>query len=470
VAVRSSVRAVGTSLLGVALLAAGLVTGTGASAPERLAAAATNPVVAPGGGVSNVTFYYDGTTSLQPGADLSVLGKSSIVVTTPKTNESDTVAAIHSAGAKAYRYIQFYWAPRDSAYEGINLAQHPDWAFCRSGSSPLAGRTAGDGTRWDFIDANERPVRAQFRRILAGIKADGWDGVMFDRGQAATQGAKDTAGRPVWDRVSSCTQDPYKTGATFADAYVNMLALAHAEGLQAMMNNGMSPFDPTVRMRPDPRDANCRTAHWAHCRFLSDVWSKVDLVLNETPARPRDENWQSMFTANQLSERDAHHGRRTVALITTATLGGAANQTRFNVFYQWSRVKLFDLATGVNTGDGGCGPDPTSGVCNRQGVYPELVDTLMGGPLSSGPTRQSCASGSKIHCVWIRRYRLGTNIVNAQGTARHNVRVGLGLANCRYVYDVYNRTPLAGNTCKLAVRMNLPAWSGRPLRFSAKPW
>jgi hypothetical protein len=250
-----------------------------------------------------------------------------------------------------------------------------------------------------------------------------------------------------------------------------MLSLAHAEGLQAVMNNGGSPFGSPVRMRPDPRNASCRAGVWSRCKFLSDIWPKVDLVLNETPARPRDARWRSTFAANQRSERDSRYGHRTIALITTATLGGAANQTRSNVFYQWSRVKLFDLAVAVNTGDGGCGPDgSTSGVCNRYGLYPELVNTVMGRPVSSAPTAQLCARRSKIHCVWVRRYRQGTDVINAQSTARKGVRIDLGLAKCRYVYDVYKRTPLAGNTCKLAVRMDLPAWSGRPLRLSTTPW
>ena len=360
----SGLRACGVALVGSALLLTGLTGPASVSAPLELAAASPNPVATTTGGVKNLTFYYDGGTQLDAGADLSALGHPSIVVTTSKgASDGDAVAAIHSTGAKAYRYVQFFWAPDDSAYEGINLAEHPDWAFCRSGDAPSTGRTTGYGTKWSFIDANEKAVRAQFRQILAGFKAQGWDGVMFDRGQAATQYAADTAGRPVWDRASTCTQDPYKPGAAFADAYVNMLGLAHAEGLQAMMNNGKSPFDGPVRMRPDPHNASCRAAKWSQCTFLSDIWSKVDLVLNETPSRPKDEDWARMLAANQHSETDAKHGRRTVDLITTASLRGAQNQTPAKVFYQWSRIKLFDVAVAVNTGDGGCGPNGSTRRC-----------------------------------------------------------------------------------------------------------
>ena len=463
--VRSGLRAFATALLGGAFLAAGLGVPSGGVSPVELTAASLNPVAAPSGGVSNVTFYYGGATQLQPGADLSVLGRSSIVVATPKADEAAAVAAIHSTGAKAYRYVQFFWAPEDSAYEGINLAEHPDWAFCLSGSASSTGRTTGDGTKWDFIDANEKAVRAQFKQTLAGFKADGWDGVMFDRGQAATQYAADAAGRSVWDRTSSCTQDPYQKGATFADAYVNMLGLAHAEGLQAMMNNGQSPFDASVRMRPDPHNASCRAAKWSKCHFLSDIWSKVDLVLNETPARPKDEGWARTFAANQRSESDAAHGRRTVDLITTASLRGAQNQTPSNVFYQWSRIKLFDLAVSVNTGDGGCPGADAGAACNRYGTYPQLTNIAFGKALHTKPTSQSCVKKSKVNCVWVRTYAKGMNLVNASRTAR-TVKVSLGTANCRYVLDVYSGKPVAGNKCVKAINLTLPAWSGRPLTFS----
>ena len=121
------------------------------------------------------------------------------------------------------------------------------------------------------------------------------------------------------------------------------------------------------------------------------MWRHADLVLNESPAHPRGVDWGRDFHANQRSERDSAHGHRTVALITTDTLGGEAQQTPANVYYQWSRIKLFNLAVAVNTGTGGC-PDggTTSGVCNRFGVYPELASVKFGRPLKAGPAKQAC--------------------------------------------------------------------------------
>lgn len=464
------------SLLALSLLAPLVlsVDGAGAAtAPVTPVTSAPNPLNAGGGAVRNAALYYDGTTTLAGASRASLrakLGNPGVVVTTPKSDEPGTVAAIHSIGAKAYRYVQFYWAPNDAAYEGINLKLHPDWAFCGSGSTKLLGRTTSSGEKWYFIDANEKAVRARFRTMLASYKADGWDGVMFDRGEAATQDGTDAAGHPMWFRQSTCTGQKYKAGATFADAYVNMLGLAHATGLQAMVNNGKSPFDPFVGMRPNPRNAYCRAAKWARCTTLSDSWANLNLVLNETAAHPRDVAWSRDFAGNQLSETNRYHGRRTLALITTATLGGAARQTRANVFYQWSRVKLFNIPVAVNTGDGTCASgSTTSGVCNRYGVYPELTNATFGKPLSTKPAATGCVRPSKVRCVWTRRYAAGMNLVNVTPKPRL-VKLALGTSRCRFVYDVYLKRPLAGNACVKSISLRMTPWSGRPLRYSASRW
>ena len=113
-------------------------------------AAGPNPVLAANGGVKNVTFYYGGTIPLVgalPNILAGHLGKPAVVVTTPTADEVATVEAIHSIGAKAYRYVQFYWAPNDASYDGINLRRHPGWAFCREGTKKSVGRIIGS-TKW----------------------------------------------------------------------------------------------------------------------------------------------------------------------------------------------------------------------------------------------------------------------------------------------------------------------------------
>ena len=206
---------------------------------------------------------------------------------------------------------------------------------------------------------------------------------------------------------------------------------------------------------------------WDQCHFVDDIWKNVDMVLNESVAYPKDKLWQRTFDANRRSEHDAKHGKRVVGLITTYTLGGQQNQTRENVFYEWSRVKLFDLAVGVNTGDGGCPSGGSrSGVCNRYGTYPELVNVRFGKPAGAEPQRSACPEGSSIRCVWMRAYADGVNVLNASPEPRESVKVSVPGGECRHVYDVYAKRALAGDRCVRSVDLDMPAWSGRPLLFS----
>lgn len=451
----------------VSMLLAALLAPAATPATD-LAPVAAAPLYSSVSGVRNVSFIYDRASSLAPGVDLSNLGHPAVVVSGRPTDEAAAVAAIHARGARAFRYVQFYWVPDDKPLEGIDLRLHPDWAFCESGDKPSLGRVTDAGTRhWYFLDTNEAPVRARIHTVLASLRAAGWDGVMFDRGEAATQYAVDAAGTQLWAKESTCTGRPYRAGLRFADSYVRMLALAHTVGLQTMLNTGKSAFDPIAPMRPDPRDAACRTHDWAHCHHLLDAWPALDLVLNESATQLEDRRWERTFTGNSRAEHDATYGHRTVALITSANLGGVANQTRANVFYAWSRIKLFDLPVAINTGDGGCAPGST--ICNHFGHYAELVDTLFGPPLATMPVSQACTVGSKIRCVWLRRYTRGMDVVNAQPSAQ-TVSIKLGTATCRYVLNVNSKRPLMGNTCVSTVRLSMPAWSGRPLKYSRTPW
>jgi hypothetical protein len=441
----------------------------GNDAPER--STGSNPVIDKSGEVRNPTFYYQGAHPLNVGADLSALGSPSVVVTTAKDNERKAVDAIHALGAKAYRYVQFYWAPDDEAYEGINLKTHPGWAFCRSGDAPVLGRRTGKGSQaadWHFIDANEKAVRAEILDQLRKLEAVGWDGVMFDRGGAALTSAADAHHRPVWNATSSCTSDPHQKGATFSDAYVATLGLARQAGLKVMLNYGTSPFDSRIPLRPDPKDPRCSVRGRQGCRTLDDAWAGVDLVLNEAIAFPRDQHWAESFRANRLSEKDPDHGRRTVGLLTTFTLGGPRGQNRATVYYEWARVKLFDLALAVNTGDGGCPKGGTrSGVCNRYALYPELTDAQLGEPVDEEPVSRKCVSD--VRCVWSRTYEHGVVLVNVRPRPVRGLEVEIPGGTCRHVVDLFSGKRLADDACVRSVEVDLPAWGGRPLLLVDDP-
>lgn len=420
-----------------------------------------NPVLDGRGGVRNFVFYNRGRNPLVPGANLSALGHPSVVVTTPRSDPRQAIEAIHSLGARAYVYDQFYWSQMNESSDGLNLAKHPGWAFCRSGNKPLLGQVvhAEQSTqRWYFIDVNERAVRAAIERQFRALKAEGWDGVFFDRGQAALAYAANAQGNPVWKHGSlrgiggirsTCTSHPYQKGATFADSFINALGLAHQAGLQAMMNYGTSPFDPVT---PMPAEA----------------WKHLNLVLDEMATHPRDMLWERTFQGLQQAEQNSAHGHRTVALISTGNLGGPTGQTRANVFYEWARIKLFNLAVAVNTGDIGCPPHPHNGICNLYTLYPELTDVRFGRPTAPAPAASDCSEDSKIHCVWTRSYVHGTDVLNASSQTRHDLTVRIPGGSCRYVYDVFDKLSLASNRCVKVVSLNLPPWSGRPLVFRTK--
>ncbi len=463
VAVVTAAVAVGAIGYGSTLLPHGTTT---AAAPAQRSTAGD---VWPGGssGVRNVSFFYQGSIDLATASDADVrrtLGRPSIVVAQRGDDEKATTDAIHRLGAKAYRYVQFYWSPTSEDYDGLDLSAHPEWAFCSTGDTPAVGERESDGQVLAFIDGNERAVRQHFRAKFAALVDQGWDGVFIDRGEAATTYAANLEGTPVWSRRSTCTDDPVRAGARFSDAFVDLLGLAHGAGLGAMMNNGRPPLDPINPMRPDPGDPDCRGRRWSACRHLTDVWGRTDLILSETATRPRLDYWDRTFRANRAAERHSSYGRRTVALVTTTSAGGHSRQ---KVYYAWSRVKLFDLSVAVMTGDDRClGSEGT--ICNRYGTYPELVDVQWGAPRYAAPRSRDCAPRSTIRCIWVRHYGRGINVLNARSVDRV-VTIGTGTRTCRYVWDVAESRALAGGRCVFGVRLTLGAFTGRPLLMSTSP-
>jgi hypothetical protein len=293
------------------------------------------------------------------------------------------------------------------------------------------------------------------------VKSEGWDGVFFDRGYAALTGIDEPTNTNVWDEVSTCTSDPVTPDATFADAFVGATKTAHENGLEMMLNYGVSPFSKETPLRPDSRNEACREHEWASCVTLPDVWNGIDWTLAEAVAHPQDQLFEVDYANNKRNEQDPEHGGQVVGLLTTATLG---ENTRPNVFFGWSRVKLFDIPVAVNTGEGGC-QGQTVAVCNRHRLYPDLANARLGEPLTVEPERVECQGRSKVNCLWVRRYSHGMSVVNVtdQPVA---VDLELGVDGCRVVESVWHREKLEGGECVDGVKLDLPAWSGRPLLYS----
>jgi hypothetical protein len=407
----------------------------------------------------NVTFYYQ---QVHADRDLSRLGKVQLVVAAPQTDGAEAARLIKSTGAKAYRYLQTYWLPTTGYTDDPESTTATERFFCQEGDEPTVGRTDRQGRDWYFYDMNERAALDHLKGRLQAAKAEGWDGVFFDRGFAALTGYDDEVNTNVWDEVSSCTDDPVQEGATFADAYVGATREAHEAGLEIMMNYGVSPFDNATPLRPDSKSDACRERDFANCPRLDDVWEGIDWTLNEAIAHPQDQAFLADYEANLKNEREAKNGRRVVGLLTTASLG---ENNRVNVFFEWARVKLFQIPLAVNTGEGGC-QGQTVSVCNRAQLYPDLANANLGEPLAQEPSKQACTGNPDVNCLWVRRYSHGMSVVNVSAEPV-TATLKLGVDGCRVVTSVYDRRALEDRRCVTKVPMTIPAWSGRPLIYAA---
>ncbi len=405
----------------------------------------------------NVAFDYERITER---SDLTSLGHVSMVVTS-RQSDPRAADAIHRIGASAYRYVQTYWFPARPDRDGIDLSVHPEWGFCRSGSTPVSGSRSPGGEALIYADMNERALHTFFATLFTRLRNEGWDGVFLDRGYASLTGI-DTERAGIWNLVSSCTEDPVEPGATFADAYLGMAAEAHRAGLKLMFNYGVSPFDEHTPLRPDPRSPSCAVQPAPTCPRLNDGWKDTNWILDEAVTHERDTDWDADFRANFRNETDPEHGGQVVGLITDALLRG--DTSRDAVYYEWSRAKLFAIPIAVGTGSGGCANAGPGTVCNRRLSFPELASTTLGAPHDGGPMASSCTPGSTTRCVWIRRYASGVVVVNAQDRPVR-AEVSLGTDHCRTVTDVFAGKPVDGGKCVTTVTLDLPAWSGRPLQM-----
>jgi hypothetical protein len=409
----------------------------------------------------NVAFFY---LPIRSQEDVDKLGPVRLVVAgqgNSRRGGGDVVEMIHKTGAKAYIYEQTYWFPQDRGHQGLNMSRHPDWAFCTDGDQPLTAPRNDES--WVFLDMNERAVQTYLENQFRAMKDAGWDGIFFDRGGAALGALEQDP--DIWYEQSTCTEDPVRPDAAFADTWVDVSGIVKKLGLDLIVNYGLSPFDPEHPMRPDPRDDNC-IERTTPCPTLDDGWTNPTWVLDEAPAHPYDENWENDFAANRENEQNAAHPDSVLGLITVGTLGGGLS--RQNVFFEWARTKLFDFPLGVSVWDRekAC-PDVAPGEpCRSLLTYPELTSIVLGSPVDDQPQSAPCKGGSDVNCVWSRRYAQGAMVANVQDRRVRDFELELGTDGCRYVYDVWTGKMLGGGDCVESVTLDLAAWSGRPLSYS----
>lgn len=432
------------------------------STPAATRTAEITPVATPDTGTrENVAFYYQG---IKPDTDFSKLGAVEVVIA-GKAAPAYTPSLIHRSGAKAYRGVQMYWFSTGSSYDGLEIQKRPDLALCLDGSNPFIARMDAKDQPWVYVDGNEREVQDLFAQRLRELKAQGWDGIFFDRGFAAMTGIDDKP-NPAWNQPSTCTQNPVTPGATMSDAYLALASEVRAAGLDVVVNYGMSPFDRRHPMRPDPRDPNCRPIENTPCRRLDDPWNVTDWILDEAIAHVDDRDWDADFAANQANEIGARSGKHVMGLITNANMAG--RQDRQTAVYAFSRVKLFPIPVGINTGDDGCPKSPPGALCNRHGVYPELVGMQFGATVDSRPSNPGC-NGTDPHCIWFRRYVNGASVVNVSDRPG-TVTFALGTPGCRYVKDLGSGVVLGQNACINQVTLSAGPYTGHPLAYSTRAW
>jgi hypothetical protein len=454
-----SVRRVRLGVLGVVILALGLA-GCGSGGSDSATKSSAPASVAP----ENVAFFY---LPIRNKADVERLGPVRLVVAgqgNSRRGGADIVQMIHSTGAKAYIYQQTYWFPQEHGHQGLNMSRHPDWAFCSEGDEPVTATRKDEP--WVFLDMNESRVQLFLENQFKELKAAGWDGIFFDRGGVALGALKQDP--DIWHLQSTCTEKPVHPGAALADTWVDASGLVKTAGLDLIVNYGLSPFDPRSPMRADPQDPNCVERNDT-CRRLSDGWKNPTWVLDEAISHPRDLQWDIDYQANLQNEKNKEHPHSVIGLITVGLLGG--DLSRENVFYEWARVKLFDIPLGISVWDRAqaC-PDAGDGeACRSLVTYPELSSIRLGPPIDDLPRSDRCASDGPPHCVWSRRYEEGAMVVNVQDRPVSNSVLKLGTDGCRYVFDVWSGKWLAGHQCVEELKLDLPAWSGRPLKYSRSP-
>lgn len=370
-------------------------------------------------------WYYQQVTP----ANASLFKGVRAAVVTTQADQAGAAALIHSEGAEAFEYVNVYWLPVGQVYDGVDMAQHPDWVFCGSGSS--VGRTTGAATptQWVYPDLNERGMHDAIMAYLAGLKADGYDGVFFDRGTVAMSlGA-------MPNQVSSCTSDPVTPGATYGAAYARIVADAHAIGLRVVVNyGGGHPLPALIR-------------------------GETTRIMQE--ASPRH---TSLLAAGAFARRKAedaaargHSQPRYVEELKTDGVD------RAEAYFEWAEAAQYRITLTVNSGNSGCAG--VAGVCWHYGVYPELARVDRGRGLNAKPRPLDCVGGVK--CLWVRKWSGAMVVVNE---TRHAITETLKLhqTSCRVVRNVWTGRIMRAGRCVRRVTVSVPGLSGR-VYSEAKP-
>jgi hypothetical protein len=407
---------VAVSAIAVVIALAMPATAPAVPAPHRLA------------GVGNWVWDYQ---QIGPTDAAKFDGATGVVITTQR-HTAEALAAIHSEGALAFSYLNMYWLPKGQVYDGVDLAQHPDWEFCGAHQTPLPGRTtggAGHRVTWAYPDLNEAGMHSAVLAYLQGLKAEGYDGVFFDRGIVALRHG--TLPRAV----STCTGDPVTPGATFADAYARIVRDARALGLHIVLNYGSG-------------------------RVPRSVVGAVGRVMQEDAPRSSPANDIAVAFARRAME--SRRRTRYVEEVKTSRSGDRAG-----AFLAWTEVALWPIDVDINSGDTGCAGLAATTVCFHYGTFPELTGVRRGSAVTAHPARSRCHGRSATVCLWERRWSQAVVAVNeTPRSIRTVLTVG---ARCRRVVDIWSGRRIAAGRCVRRFRVTIPPHSGRVYQEAARP-
>lgn len=360
-----------------------------------------------------------------------LLGKPRLMIVRHMNPESDELVAvdkIHSTGALAYRYVQYFWGPENKADPDtlVNFVEHPDWRFCNSGSTPLKGKVT-DGVQYYFLDLNERAVRDNMAAHFRKIKNEyGYDGVFIDIGRGARSGRPEA---PEFDpsKVSSCTQDPVTPGRSFGNVYQDTLTVAKDAGLKTVFN-----YD---------------RAYAAGSMLPSSWYQYIDYALDESVNNDPGLDWYTVYNINRAAEV-AGNGK-TIQYIKEELRDAEGNITtdKDDIYYRAARAKLFSSPIAVNAYD--------------RRMYPELNSATLNGPFAGDPVAEQCDNLATGECVWVRRYSGGIVVVN-NNTRNKDITLNLDTQSCRTVKNLYNGVMFNSGACITKVNVQqFPAKSGR---------
>ena len=237
-----------------------------------------------------------------------------------------------------------------------------------------------------------------------------------------------------------------------------------------MFNYGVSPFDPNTRCAPTRRAPRARSATSRRARASMTRGSTRTGCSTRAVAHPQDEQWDDDFAVNRANEQDPDARGPDGGLITQSTLAGDESKDR-GVLRVGPRPSCSAIPARREHGRhrlcrylGVLQPCRALPGARRHGIR-EAADV-------GSARRQSCVAGSTTQL----RVESPVRLRDVRGQRRR--RTGSRRRSWRSAVErmplrerrLVGTGPSPATSASMTVTLDLPAWSGRPLRYGTKPW